>query len=325
MTMTLRGCAGLGPLLFAFATAPAQATCGAAFCTVNTSWDVQGMWAEHGLRADLRYEYVQQDQPRTGSTRLGVGQIRRHHDEIETSNRNLVASLDYTFSARWGVRLSVPVASREHAHVHNHHGARLYEAWDFTRLGDIRLLGRYQLPTSQSAGSTPQQRVSGLMFGMKLPTGQYDLRNAAGLLAERSLQPGSGTTDLLLGGYARGSLPLRDLSWFGQALVELPLHERAGYKPGTRFGIDVGLRHDLTDRLGLMLQLNSLFRSRDHGVQAERNDSGGRAFFVSPGVSYAFGDRVQAYAFYQHPLYQSVNGVQLTIRRAVVVGVGGRF
>jgi hypothetical protein len=31
------------------------------------------------------------------------------------------------------------------------------------------------------------------------------------------------------------------------------------------------------------------------------------------------------YGYYQHPLYQYVNGVQLTARRAVVVGVSTRF
>ena len=41
----------------------------------------------------------------------------------------------------------------------------------------------------------------GLSFGLKLPTGEFDVRNAMGALAERSLQPGTGTTDLLLGAF----------------------------------------------------------------------------------------------------------------------------
>jgi hypothetical protein len=34
---------------------------------------------------------------------------------------------------------------------------------------------------------------------------------------------------------------------------------------------------------------------------------------------------MRAYAFFQQPLYQYVNGVQLTARRAVLVGITARF
>jgi hypothetical protein len=33
----------------------------------------------------------------------------------------------------------------------------------------------------------------------------------------------------------------------------------------------------------------------------------------------------RVYAYYQHPLHQNVNGVQLTASRAFVVGVSTRF
>jgi len=42
----------------------AGASCGTAFCMVNTNWNVQGVWTEPGLRLDLRFEYIDQDQPR---------------------------------------------------------------------------------------------------------------------------------------------------------------------------------------------------------------------------------------------------------------------
>ena len=64
----------------------------------------------------------------------------------------------------------------------------------------------------------------------------------------------------------------------------------------------------------------ALFRGRDSGVQAEPEDSGGRAWYLSPGFSYAFTKDLQAYAFLQLPLYQYVNGVQLTASKAAVVG-----
>jgi hypothetical protein len=34
---------------------------------------------------------------------------------------------------------------------------------------------------------------------------------------------------------------------------------------------------------------------------------------------------VRTYVFYQHPLHQHVNGVQLTPKRAIVLGLSTRF
>ena len=53
----------------------AQASCGSAFCLVNTNWGAQGVWTEPGWRGDLRYEYINQDQPRAGTQDVSVGQI----------------------------------------------------------------------------------------------------------------------------------------------------------------------------------------------------------------------------------------------------------
>lgn len=40
---------------------------------VNTSWNVQGVWTEPGARFDLRFEYIDQDQPMAGRRKVGVG------------------------------------------------------------------------------------------------------------------------------------------------------------------------------------------------------------------------------------------------------------
>ena len=182
--------------LFSLA-APAHASCGSAFCLINTQWGLQGLWSEPGGRADLRYEFIDQDQPRAGRDAVGVGEIPRHHDEVRTLNRNLIATLDYGFDAAWGVSFALPVVSRDHRHIHNHHGEKLDESWQFTRLGDARVLGRYQFPAVQE--ETGRTRFVGLLFGAKLPTGSFDVTNDEGEAAERTLQPGSGTTDAVLG------------------------------------------------------------------------------------------------------------------------------
>jgi len=288
---------------------PAHSSCGSAFCTINTSWDVQGGWSEPGARLDLRYESITQDRPRSGSRGVALGEIRRHHDEVSTRNRNWLGTFDYAFDDDWGLSVSAPLVEREHLHTHNHQGQQLPEAWDFRAAGDARVLARYQ----------------GFNFGLKLPTGRFNLRNSEGELAERSLQPGSGTTDALLGVHTSHSLPLQDLSWFAQVLLQLPLNNRDGYRPGRRLGIDTGIRYDLGEQWSLMLQANALLRGRDRGVQAEPEDTGGSALWIGPGASYAATRDMRVYAFLQVPVAQYVNGVQITARKAAVVGISARF
>jgi hypothetical protein len=300
----------------------AGASCGTAFCMVNTNWNVQGVWTEPGLRLDLRFEYIDQDQPRAGSKRVSVGEIPQHHDEIRTINRNWLATLDYTFNEAWGVSATLPVIDRDHSHIHNHGGAQLLDQWSFTEAGDVRVLGRRQW----RAESAEAQRLDffGATFGLKLPTGKDDVRNPEGLLAERTLQPGSGTTDLLVGGYFRRVLSSGS-SWFADALIQAPFDEHENFKPGVRTSLDLGYRWETAERLGLMLQLNLLHRDRDSGTEAEPDNSGGSFVYVSPGLSYVLLEKLQAYAFLQLPLYQHVNGVQLTADWAFVTGLSVRF
>lgn len=313
-------------LLGAMLTAPltATASCGSAFCTVNTSWDAHGAWRDPGWSLDLRYESIRQDQPRHGTDNVDVGEIRRHHDEVLTRNRNLLGTLDYTFNQDWGVNVQAPIVDRQHDHIHNHMGGQIPESWDFTELGDVRVMARRRLSTTENAAAS-SVATTGINFGLKLPTGKTDVKNGEGELAERSLQPGSGTTDAVFGAYYSQHRPLASLSWFAQALAQVPLNTHDEYRPGRRLNLDAGVRYDAGDRLGLLLQVNTLLKGRDHGAEAEPEDTGGTFVFVSPGISYAFTSSVQAYGFVQVPVYQRVNGVQLVPDFAVAVGLNFRF
>lgn len=301
----------------------AEATCGASFCMVNTNWNLQGLAPEPGFRADIRFEYIKQDRPMSGGDKIAFGQIPRHHDELKSTSRNWIAGLDYTFNADWGVSVTAPVVDRDHSHIHNHRGAQLTETWRFTEMADARVVGRRQWMSEQKdSGSLSYY---GLNFGLKLPTGRRDTNNAAGDRAERTLQPGTGTTDVILGAHYSRVLPLSGSSWFVQGQWQSALNSREDYKPGDRLTLDVGYRHELGDAFGLMLQVNALKRWRDSGSQAEPADTGSMFLFVSPGVSYAVTRAAQLYGYIQKPIHQHVNGVQLTANWSAVVGVSARF
>jgi len=116
--------------------AAAWAGCGSAVCSINTNWDAQGAWTEAGRRFDLRYEFIESGSAMSGDSRVGVGEIPRHHDEVRPSNRNWIATLDYAFSQRLGVSSALPVVDRSHDHIHNHGGGQFPENWNFTEAGD---------------------------------------------------------------------------------------------------------------------------------------------------------------------------------------------
>lgn len=299
-----------------------SASCGGAFCTVNTAWETQGAWTEPGMRLDLRYEYVGQDQLRHATGKVAVGQISRHHDEVKTINRNLLATFDYTINRAWGWSLQAPFVDRKHSHIHNHHGAQLPEQWDLAGLGDVRVLGRHRFADDPGHAGT-----WGMLFGAKLPTGDTDKRNAAGDLAERTLQPGSGTTDTVLGVYYNTLLLVqeRPTTVFVQGAVQVPLRSYDYFRPGNQLSFDAGLRYPLSPSWQSLLQTNVLFKADDAGANAEPADSGGTFAWVSPGLAYAASRHWQIYGFVQLPLYQRVNGVQLTADWATTLGMSWRF
>jgi hypothetical protein len=320
--VSLRFRAACVAVAVACAPAASSASCGSAICMVNTNWSVQGVWIEPGPRVDFRYEYIDQDQPMAGSRRVGVGEIPAHHDEVRTVNRNLFATIDYGFTPEWGMSVVIPYVDRFHEHIHNHQGAKLVEQWDFHDLGDVRVQGRWQAVV---AADDARAAFAGVTAGLKLPTGKRDVANAEGDVAERTLQPGTGTTDAVLGAYYRQALPMAGSSWFVQLGAQVALNSRDEYKPGDQVGVDAGYRYDVNDRFAAMLQLNYRYKARDKGAQAEPEDSGGQAVTASPGVSFALTPRVQAYAFVQLPLWQHVNGVQLTADWSVAAGVSAQF
>lgn len=318
-------------LLVAVGVAPQAAfsSCGSAFCTINTGFEARGVWTGPGTRIDLRYEYIDQDQLRSGTSKTSPAGVPGTHDELSTLNRNWLLQVDHSFDSHWGGTLIVPYVQRDHQHLFNPdpsvEGADAestepeLESWQIREIGDLRLVGRYQLAADIESG-----RAYGVRFGFKLPTGRYDVRNDAGEVAERSLQPGTGTTDLILGAYYQGPLP-KDSNWFASAYVQSALNSRQEFRPGTQFGADAGVFVPIVGTLGGQLQLNFLERWRDSGAEAEPQDSGGTFLFLSPGLSLALGQRWTIYAFVQLPLYQHVNGTQLTMRGSGVVGASVAF
>lgn len=297
------------------------ASCGSAFCVLNTNWDIQGINSEPGrAKLDLRYEFIKQDQLRAGTRNISPADDTSDVTELKTINHNLLATLDYAISHQWVISAALPLVSRSHAHIADPTGAATLESWNLAKHGDTRVLGRYQF---EQAAHTADNY--GIQFGVKFPSGDSRVANADGTVAERALQPGTGSTDVIVGGYYSYYPSYQGMSWFAQALYQSAVSSKDGFRPGDQFSINAGMTYHLSDKTALLFQGNGLVKRGDSGINAEPNLSGGRYVFASPGLSYAAGKDTQVYGFLQLPLYQHVNGVQLVADKAVIVGVTTQF
>ena len=151
------------------------------------------------------------------------------------------------------------------------------------------------------------------------------MANADGAVAERMLQPGTGSTDAVVGGYYSAPGFGEDSSWFAQILYQQPVSIKDEYKPGSQLQLNVGYRLPFAGDWQALLQLNGMIKGKDSGANAEPDVSGSRTLFVSPGLAYSITHDVQLYSFVQLPLYRYYNGVQLAVDWAAVAGVTVRF
>ena len=310
------------PLAFALLLSPfaAQASCGGAFCSLSTDWDIQGVASKPGVRLDIRAEFIDLDQLRSGTHKAAPAGEVGEHDEVRTINRNLLATLDWNINADWGMTFKVPFVSRAHNHILNKDDGfggvdPETENWNFSGIGDVQALARYRFYNDEHANA-------GVRFGLKLPTGSIHKRNSEEE-AERTLQPGSGSTDSLLGAYYNHHDS--NLGWFAQGMWQQTISDRDNFKPGRKLSADVGMSYNATPDLTVMLQLNLQHKSHDSGANAESADSGGHTISVSPSASYRITSNTSVYGFVQKPLMQYVNGAQLNADWSIALGLSTQF
>ena len=301
----------------ALAIAPQARACSACGCTLSSDWASQGLAASGGWRADVRFDYFNQDQLRSGTDSVSRSGLELpNDDEIQqyTINRNYTFDLDYSPSKDWGINVALPWYDRSHATIAE--GDTEVSTSHDTGIGDLRVMARY---TGLDA-----QRTTGFEFGLKLPTGRFTSTFRTGPQTgeplDRGLQLGTGTTDLVLGVYNFGNFA-PDWGYFAQALLTQPLNSREDFRPGTGLNANFGIRYSGYATIEPQLQINGRFEKRESGANADAENSGASLLYISPGFNWNVTRRFSAYAFVQTPIYQRVNGLQIEARWLASVGL----
>ena len=98
----------------------------------------------------------------------------------------------------------------------------------------------------------------------------------------------------------------------------------ADYRPGDAYSLNTGIHHaKFGAQFTPMLQLNYIHRAPDD-VGGTPLD-GGTLVYLAPGASLRVGGGTSVYGFVQLPAYQNVNGLQLSPRYTLTLGVSHSF
>jgi hypothetical protein len=276
-------------LIIAFAPLLAFTTTAARACACGCSvFDVGGgllpQENDHGGRVFFEWWHANQNQNWIGNSKASAA---------ANLDKRLVtdwytAGFMYMFNREWGVMARLPYANRAFTTgTGPPTGVQTFNSRDF---GDLEVTGMYT--------GFSQDMSTGVIFGLKLPTGVY---TAQGL--DRDTQIGSGSTDLILGAFHRGIIT-GDNAWqyFSQIRWQQPFLYRAAvnadtgelqlYKPSYQIDGAAGVVYNNLynvlgfDKITPLVQIIGSQRGRDRGEAADPLNSGFDRLMFSPGVEF---------------------------------------
>jgi hypothetical protein len=314
------------PLLASMAAVLGFAPTAALACACGCSvFDVGGIdmpqEQDHGGRVFFEFWDSDQNENYVGSSRAPAA--LNTDKAIVTQWYNVGAQ--YNFNRDWGVMVRIPTTNRSLT-TDTQNPAYGIATFNSKDIGDIEIMGMYT--------GFFKDMSTGLMFGLKLPTGTF---TAPGI--DRDTQIGSGSTDLLLGAFHRGLLT-GDNAWqyFSQVMWRRPfLYQSAAdpqgffdgnpgvvqtYYPGEQIDGAVGINYNnLYHVLGLdkitpLAQIIVSHRDPDSGTGADPYNSGFDRVMISPGVEFtkvvdeANNRVVKLYADVEVPIYYRANAAE---------------
>ncbi|HXW23154.1 MAG TPA: hypothetical protein VEK73_00285 [Xanthobacteraceae bacterium] len=278
----------LAPLYAFTATTANACACG---CSV---FDVGGGMLpqenDHGGRVWLEYWGSDQTQNWIGNSK---GPASANTDKRLDTNWYSLGFM-YMFNRDWGFMVRIPYGNRSFTTDTGPPAG--IETFNVRAFADMEVMGIYT--------GFFKDMSTGIMYGLKLPTGTY---TAPGM--DRDSQLGTGSTDLLLGGFHRGLLT-GDNAWqyFMQAMWRYPFLFQSApdpqgffdgtpglvqtYKPGMQVDGAVGILYNNLynvlgfDKITPLGQFIMSHRNHDTGDAADPLNSGFDRVMISPGIEF---------------------------------------
>lgn len=262
-----------------------------------------------GGLASFEMDYMNQDKDWSGAHR---GSDDNNNDK-QIRTEFFTAEIQYMFNRKWGFMAELPYTDR---YFKTTDGMGDFGEFNHAAVGDIRLEGIY-------SGFSPDMS-SGLIFGLRLPTGDYTYANF-----DSDTEIGSGSTDILLGGYHMGRIPgLKSWNWYVNTMIDAPAIAVTGYRPGSELDTALGTYYTRWSvggvRIAPVAQVIDSLRLHDSGMYADFTDSGYHRIMLSPGVEF-HAKAVRVYTDAEFPVFQSMNGNQLVASVLLKLNIGYAF
>jgi hypothetical protein len=235
---------------------------------------------------DVRYDYVDQNRRNNDA-----------HAHFFAVHRNVTTTLETNLGGQvWS--LAIPRVDRT---IRTNIVPTLLNpnpvntSQDVNGLGDIALSTRFKWSDYT------------VIAGVKLPTGADDLTLN---VSRRYLQPGTGSTDLMLALRREYSADADHPWFFWQVGAQGAVAYDANFRPGTTLTGTLGARYDWTESLKFSLQTTAIRQFRDKNTMnaagftayAEDLESAAFSTHIAAGLTYQLGAKTSAYLFYSTPL-----------------------
>lgn len=188
-------------------------------------------------------------------------------------------------------------------------------------VGDAMVMGKYILHPN----TFDEQYQISVGAGVKMPLNSNNLKSSEGIQLQPSMQPGSGSWDGILWGYASKTfLPATTLNLFLTSSYRL----RGGYEPfensdqtfrfGNEWVTKLGGGIQLIEGLKPSLRLKHRYQGKDVIEGSKVNDTGGHWVNVIPGINYQLTNQWAVRVAGELPLYRQLNGgLQYSTRYAL--------
>lgn len=270
-----------------------------------------------GGMAWMQYNFESQSQNYSGFNKAPAD---TNHDKlIQTST--MIAGFQYFWTEKWGFQLLVPSANTlyrytphngdhageaadahaEEGHAEEHEGEKVITK-QWWAMGDIRLNAIW-------TGLAKDQSI-GINLGVKLPSGNWTEPNV-----ERSVQVGTGSTDILFGFYQRHRITSDGLwTWYNQAQLDAPVISQGWYTPGIAVDVATGVYYSglSIGKVKIRPIGQALFTTvgADSGSAASGQNNGFQQLSLAPGIEFEV-HPVRVYADVAMPVMNNVSGNQL--------------
>jgi hypothetical protein len=201
-------------------------------------------------------------------------------------------------------------------------------AGDASGLGDVALMGRYTFYKNENPETTT---VMAGVFGVKFATGKTNAKTSDGMsYLDSHLQPGTGSTDYLLGMSYSHSRQRFSLS--ANLLGTITTEGKFGdtkHQFGNALNYDVSGKYRVVPeafaptkpQLFVALGINGEVREREKEDGVTVPDSGGNTVYLSPGLQLVLAPHWIVELSYQYAIYHNLYGTQLGETYKAVGGV----